>query len=404
MALSDQRLRWSAAGLSVVAAWILWGGTATAQSAQPIADEERVVAIDAEAIYTQAAGSPVSGTVLIRGGKIVAIGEQLEVPAGAQRIRVHSLLPGLIDASSSAGISGGAAEQTSEVTPEINIAQTLDWRSRDFLEAVDEGVTTLHILPGTANVFAGGSCIVKSAGAVRDRVLSERFGSVVAVCADPTAGNSSRSRPDSIYVRQPTNRMGVVWIIRARLQQAQNVGDSAEADPRTDALRRLIAREEPMWAVSRMGHDIQSVLTLQREFGFQPVVVGGEEAYLVLDELAAEGVPVVFQGLTTGATRGLEGSTLHWNTPGKLEEHGIAFCLAGGRLLEQARFAQRFGTSADGVLAAITSRPAQLLRIDHRVGTIAPGKDADLVGLDGPPLESTTQILWTMVDGRVVSP
>ncbi len=385
----------------IVACMIVAGSIAVRMLATCAADEH-VVAIEADVIYTMTGEPLTGGVVIIRDGRIEAVGEQLAIPLGSQRLRVATLMPGFIDASSAAGIAGGSAEQTSEVTPEMNILPTLDWLSRDFLTAVDEGTTTLHILPGTANVFAGGSCIVKSAGNPGERVLVDRAGSVVAVCSDPTAGNSSRSRPDSIYVRQPTNRMGVIWIIRARLREAQITSPSSQRTVRMESLQKLLSGDEPMFAVSRAGHDIQSVLTLRKEFGFQPIIVGGEEAYRVLEELAREEIPVIYQGMTSGAVRGPEGTSLFWNLPGQCEELGVVFCLAGGRLLDQARFAVRFGASERAALEAITITPAQLLNIDNRVGTIAAGKDADLVGLDGPPLEATTQIEWTMVNGRHV--
>ena len=85
----------------------------------------------------------------------------------------------------------------------------------------------------------------------------------------------------------------------------------------------------------------------------------------------------------------------------RLEEAGVTFALAGDGLLNQARWARRFGVSESVALAAITSRPAEILGISDRVGRIAPGLDADLVALGGTPLQATTALEWVMIDGIV---
>ena len=85
----------------------------------------------------------------------------------------------------------------------------------------------------------------------------------------------------------------------------------------------------------------------------------------------------------------------------RLQEAGVTFCLSGGDLLEQARFAVRFGLTQEAAIAAITSSPAKILKLDDHVGTIATGKDADFVALDGNPLEFTTAVEWVMVNGVI---
>ncbi len=375
---------------------------AWAQNDQAMAAEDSAIAIVAETLHTMDGPAIENGIVMVRNGKIAAIGRDVKIPAGTKILNVPVLMPGLVDACSSSGVAGGNAEQTSEITPELEVIHSIDWTSRDFDRAVETGTTTLHILPGSDNVFAGGSCVVKVAGDGPERIVAEHQGSVLSVCSDPVSGNNSRSRPDSIYIRQPTNRMGVVWIIRNKLHGAAASHNEDSAEPSTAAtvaLKKILSGKEAVFTISRTSYDIETVARLNAELGFKSTIVSGEEAWKSIDLLKETGMPVIFTGMTTGSVTGNERSELRWNTPGQLEQAGIVWCLAGDRLLDQARFAVRFGASEEAALAAITTTPATLLGLSSRIGSLRVGMDADVIALDGAPLEFTTGRLWTMVDG-----
>lgn len=373
------------------------------------------------------------GMVLVQDGKIAAVGASLETPAGVKTISVRCLIPGLIDAASNVGLTGGDAEITNEVTPDFETRTSVDYRDLGFRKMVDAGVTTLNLVPGTDNVIAGFSCVVKSFGEKEERVIRDRNGMIFSMCSDPASRNSSRSRPDSIYIRQPTNRMGVVWILRSRLQKAtestagvtaatnsdaaenQATGNRATGSQATTSqaavsaypvadqlLAEMLDGQHQAFGVSRTSYDILSLLTIAEEFKFAPILIGGDESYKVLDVLAQKNVPVIYTALSI-SDRGAEGTELSWGTPLRLSESKIPFCLAGDNLLTQARFAVRFGLEPSVALASITSAPAAILKISDRVGSIAVGKDADLVALDGEALQFTSSIQWTMVNGKLLS-
>jgi imidazolonepropionase-like amidohydrolase len=348
-------------------------------------------------VYTMT-GPPLSpGAVLVSGDKIVQVGESLTPPAGAKVIDLGSgvVLPGLVDAYSHAGVAVSPSEVTREVTPEYRVLTAIDWRSRAFREALSEGTTCFGITPGTDGVFAGLSCAVKTAG--DRRVVQRETGLVLTMASDPGSGNSARSRPDSIYVRQPTNRMGVVWILRTTFDKANR-----DKSPELAVIREALAGQRRIYAASRTEHDMLALLRVAKEFKFTPTVLGGHEAYKIQAELAVAKVPVILAPLTTSpSVVGPESSEVIWNQPGLLHKAGVPFALSGGRLLEQARFAVRYGLAADVALQAITRTPAQLLGLQDRVGTLAPGRDADLIALDGDPLELTTSVQWVLVDGKI---
>ncbi len=353
--------------------------------------------ITAAKVYTMTGPPLTPGAVLVSNGKIAQVGAKLSAPAGAKVLDLGSgvLMPGLVDAYSSAGIAHSQAEMTKEITPEYRVLTAVDWHARAFREALAEGTTTLGLAPGTEAVFAGLSCAVKTAGS--QRVLQKETGLVITMASDPATGNTSRGRPDSIYVRQPTNRMGVVWLLRSTFDKAARA-----QSPGLAAVHEALAGRRRIYAVSRTDNDLLSLLRVANEFHFEPTVIGGHEAYKVRTELAAAKTPVILSPLTTSsAILGAEGSEIVWNQPGLLHKAGVTFALSGGHLLDQARFAIRYGLPADVALEAITRTPARLLGLENRIGTLQEGRDADLLALDGDPLELTTAIKWVLVDGTI---
>lgn len=358
------------------------------------ADESATVIVRAHRLHTGTGEVLTPGSVLIRGGKIADVAAAHEVE-GAKIIAVPVLIPGLVDAASRTGLGSQDAERTKELTPDLVVESVIDWADRDFAEQLSNGTTSVQISPGTGNVIAGRPCIAKTIGDPEKRVIVRQSGLLISVCSDPASGNAARSRPDSIYVRQPTNRMGVIWMLRSTFQA------TAAGKESSPVLQEVVAGKIPVFAVSRTQYDIQALMTVADEFGFHPILVGGQEAWQVTDELAAHKTSVILQRTTPGANRGDEGTRLCADNSVKLHAAGIPFCHAEGDLLDQARFAVRYGLAPEVALQSITSFPASILKIDDRVGSIAVGKDADLVAMDGNPLEFTTAIQWVMVDGAI---
>jgi len=198
--------------------------------------------------------------------------------------------------------------------------------------------------------------------------------------------------------------MGVVWIVRSSLNRIRSGGTVDGADPMsTELLKEILNGKRSTLAISRTDFDIRSALDLGDEFGFKPIIYGGDEVYRIIEEFKKREGKVVYTALarSTTSNRGNEGTALRWNVPGKLIEADVPFCLAGESLLNQARFAHRFGLTSEQALAAITSRPADILGLSNRIGSIESEKDADLVALSGDPLQPTSSINWTMISGKI---
>lgn len=361
--------------------------------------------ISAEHVYTVDGEVYSPGQVLVVDGKIAFVGAEIETSQPTEELKVHSLMPGIVNVADDVGLSGGDAEVSREITPDFDTASAIDWESREFAQRVDQGVTTAQILPGTDSVFCGFAATVKTAP-VPDRMLTSDGTLVMAICSDPTSRNRSRSRPDSIYVRQPTNRMGVVWIVRSTLHRLQQGQPLTAIDPATESiLKRCLDGGLSVASVSRTDFDIRSALELGEQFGFEPTIYGGDEVYRMVDEFKASKATLVYTALTVDASsfglRGNEGTELRWNIPGQLHSAGIPFCLGGRDLLNQARFAVRFGLPRDVALKSITLAPSKILGMQDQVGSISVGKDADLVAFNGDPLQPTSGVAWTMVSGQL---
>ena len=331
-----------------------------------LAAEEIVV--KAAKVYT-ATGAPLApGAVRVKDGKVAEVAATIAVPPGAKEIDLGQgvLIPGLIDAHTSIGIEGGASESTMEVTPNFRVLNAVDWSAHAFRQARSDAITTVCLVPGTENVIAGLSSVVKTAGDRSKRVVKADHALVITMASDPANGNNSRNRPDSIYNRQPTNRMGVVWILRYEFGKAK--ASPREANP---LLVEALAGRRPVVCVSRSDSDITAALRLREEYPMAMTFAGGHEAYKVRTELAAAKIPVMLGQLSSNAGNGPEGTETVLNLAGTLHESGIPIALTGGKLLDQARLAVRFGLSKDAALAAVTSTPAKLLGLSDRIGTIA---------------------------------
>lgn len=363
--------------------------------------------IKAGRVETMAASALEPGAVLVSDGKIKLVGPDLSAGDGVETIDLGPsavLTPGLIDADAPIVIDSAPAEFSRELTPDFRVEAAVDWRSRSFAEQLLGGATTVGLLPGPDNVIGGLACVVKTAGDPAGRVLRPDAALVIAVCSDPADRNRARQRPDSIFLRQPTNRMGVISMLRQTFDASRRGLDAGppldgQAPVPLATIRGSLAGDRPIIGLSRTDFDIRALLRIGQEFEFRPVLLGGQEAYRTRDELAEAGVAVILNPIAATEVYGDERSEVAWNTAGLLQSAGVRVSLSGGEILDQARFARRFGLPRAAALESITIAPARALGVDDRVGSIEPGKDADLVAFGGDPLDFRTPIRWVMVDG-----
>jgi len=345
------------------------------------------------------------GTIVIESGKIRALGANVQVPSGATVLDVvgATVMPGLVDANAHFGLRD-TNEQASEVTPQIRILAQIAPRSPDFTHALAYGVTTACLTPEAANIVGGQCAVVKTSGHTLDQMLlREAAGVRAALGYDTVGGNGGFFRTGgnnltSIYLRRPNSRMAAVWELRKALDEATKY----------PALISVRSGKLPLRISAHVENDIRAALTITDEFKIPRLVLDGSvEAYKVADLLAERKVSVVLGPFYDPQIGGPESSEPMLNTPGLLAQKGVVVAFGSndndpGPLLHWAALAVKYGLSPEDALRAITLNAAEICGVADRVGSLEVGKDADLLILNGDPLELTTQLEKVLVNGQVV--
>ncbi len=388
-----------------------------------------MLAIQGGRFYSITRGTFDGGIMLVDGGKIVALGHDVTIPAGAQVVdaTVKSIAPGFLDCHCHVGIVpeevdweySDVNETTDAVTGHVRAVDGIDFDDRGFRDAIEGGVTGMLIHPGSSNVIGGTDIAVKAAGPMERRIMRDPAGMKMAW----TAGGRGGTRKGAKYP-YPTTRMGVAGILRTQLERAsQYLSDKARAEaqgkeppaiePREEMTREILAmvlrREIPARIHSMTPVDIRSILRIKEEFGFDCSVDHGDEAHLIAGELAAAGVPVVY-GPFIGDRYVPAFRNCTTDAPRLLAEAGVltAFqtdhpVLSVRDLRLQGGLTVRYGTSEDMAMKMLTINAAKIMGLERRLGSLEPGKDADFSIFSGHPLEVLSRVEAVYIDGELVS-
>lgn len=411
-------------GLALLALAAL--GTPTPASATTLA-------VRGETVYT-VAGPPIAdGVVLIEGGKITAVGPASEVaiPAGVEVLTAKVVVPGLVDAHSVVGLTGylnqphdqDQLERSEPMQPELRALDAYNPRDPLVEWVRSFGVTTVHTGHAPGAVVSGQTMIVKTAGDTVDEAMVVPVAMVAATLGEGAladrGGRGAARRRDEPPEKSPGTRPKAVAMLRSVLVEAQAYRDQLalpegekrpDRDLRLEVLVRVLEGELPLLVTAHRHQDILAALRVAEEFGIELVLDGAADAPLLIDEIRAAGVPVIVHPAMARAVG--EAENLSFETAGRLADAGVPIALQSGFeayvpksrvLLFEAAVAAAHGLGFDRALAAATIDAARLLGIADRVGSLAPGKDADLALYDGDPFEYTSHCVGVVIDGVVVS-
>ena len=351
-------------------------------------------------------GAPIeNGTILIENGKIKALGKSVSIPAGTPLVDGTGkvIMPGLVDANAHYGLRETSNEQTAEVTPQIRVLAMLNPRSSDFKHALQSGVTSACLTPGSLNVVGGLCAVVKTSGGGIDRMLvRDSVGERAALGTDTFEGNSGFLNAggdlSTLYLRRPNSRMGAVWELRHAFDQPKKY--PALALVRSGSLTLRIQ--------ARVENDIRAALTIAQEFRIAHLVIDDcTEGFRVADLLAERHIAVVLGPFVDPQGFGPERAETSLSTAALLSGKGVLVAFGSNdgdvtQLLAWAAMAVRNGMLPEAALRAVTLSAAEAAGVADRVGSLAPGKDADLLILSGDPLDLTTHIERVFVNGQVV--
>ncbi|MFG1912074.1 amidohydrolase [Kribbella sp. NPDC048928] len=361
-------------------------------------------------------GPPIpGGTVLIDDGRIVAVGAQVAVPDGATLVdaRGRWVLPGLVDAHTHMGTleegEGWAGddhdEATVPVTAQLRALDAINPADEGFRDAIGGGVLAVGINPGSCNPIAGQSVAVRCTGrpgnnTVDDMVLRSPAGMKSALGENPKRYHGDAGR-------LPSTRMGIAAVIRQALAEARQY-EGTPVDLGLEALGRVLRREIPWRQHCHRADDIRTAVRLAEEFGYDLVIDHGTEAHLVADLLAERNIPVLLGPLIVGRGK-VELRNRAFRNARLLAEAGIELSLVTDHpvipahlLIVQAAYAVREGLDREVALRAVTLNPAKVLGIADRVGSLAPGKDADVCIWSGDPLDPMQRVELGYQRGREI--
>lgn len=374
------------------------------------------IAVTADTVYTMAGEPIVDGVVLMNGRTIEAVGSSAEisVPDGYRTVEATVVTPGLIDARSTVGLSGIYNVESDQMQLETSAPMQPELRAIDAYNAREElvswvrslGVTTVHTGHGPGAVISGQTMLVKTNG----RTIDEAVVDSTAMLA-MTIGPSVSQNFDS-----PGTRAKAVAMLRQKLIEAQRYreGQSGDNPPSRDlgmeVLVDVLEGDVPALITAHRARDIMTALRLQEEFGFELVLDGAAEAYLVTEQVRAAGVPVIVHPPMIRTYGAAENAA--FTTPGVLHAAGIPIAFQSGYeayvpktrvALFEAAVAVGNGLPRDAALRALTIDAAELLGLSDEIGSIEEGKHADLVLYSGDPFEYTTQVCTVIIDGRIAS-
>jgi imidazolonepropionase-like amidohydrolase len=406
-----------------ISRWIASSAAVAVLVAAGTAQDQVTVYKDAR-IWPGGAAPIEHGVLVVAGGKIQAVGgATTPLPDNAAVVDCHgkTITPGLIDASFRGGANqSDLNEQSTEVTPQVHVLDSLDPDDVAFERAREAGVTAVHVMPGTRNVIGGLGCVVKTFGTdPAAMVLKEDASLRIVMGAEPSMGNRAirGGAVDSIYYRRPTTRMGVVWEVRKAFfdtKQAMEATMGAKpppANPGREVLKRVLEGKLTAYTTARSEQDIRTALRIAAEFGYQTVLDEAQDSYLVLDEISAAKATVVLgapSATLVSGTAAADGADPRCATVQLLAARGVPFVITTGSnlaaldLVREAMFAHRNGLSAAQALDAVTILPARLLGISDRTGSLAPGKDADFVIWSHDPLDPAAMAESVHINGKPV--
>ncbi len=378
------------------------------------------VVIKGERVYTMAGPALEDAVVVIRDGKISAVGPAAEtpIPQGFRMLEAAVVTPGLVDAHTVVGLSGylnqphdqDQLERSSPIQPELRAIDAYDAKERLVQWVSEHGVTTIHSGHGPGALISGQTLIAKTTGRNVDEAVIVPEAMMAATLGDGARAAQGKS---------PGSRSKMLAMMRSAFLQAQEYGEkqtNAEegkkppVDLRKAALWRVLQGQTPLLITVHRVPDILSAIRLAQEFKIRLVLDGVAEAHLVLDEIRKSGYPVILHppmmrhfGEAANAT--FEASSL-------LRKAGIPFALQSGfegyvpktRILPfEAAIAVQNGLSVEEALSSITIDAARIIGVDGRVGSLEPGKDGDVALFDGDPFEYTSHCIGVVIEGRVVS-
>lgn len=384
------------------------------------------------------AGSPIEdGTVVIRDGKIAAIGAAVEVPADAKVIDAKGLqvYPGLFDSVTQMGLREIGAvsatvdsSETGNYNPDVVAATAISPSSEHIPVTRAAGITEVLAVPGiggmdffgSSGIIGGQASAIHLGGWVIDEMLLKKSAAMVLNWPEietqtfDFATFSRKEKPYADAKQEYDKHVNEItdWIERARhYAQAMEKGSAAkyDRDLKLEALVPVVRGELPVLVFADRSREIRNAVEFCDKQKLRMILAGGSEAYKVKDLLRSKEIPVILRPMLSLPLEEDDPYDRLLSQPAELSAAGVKFAIASfdnsfaRRLGQNAANAAAHGLPYEEALRAVTLYPAQIFGLAGQVGTLEQGKLANLIVTNGDPLELTTDVKYLFIKGQPTS-
>lgn len=366
------------------------------------------------------------GCIRIENGKIAEVGRRDEIdihPAACEQVievKDGLIMPGLIEAHCHMGITeekkgmegDDCNETVNPITPYLRAIDAINTMDAAFDDAVRAGITAAMIGPGSSNVAGGQFAFLKTKGRrVDDLIVKAPAAMKVAFGENPKVNYSGQGK-------SPSTRMAIAGMLREELTRASQYarkkkkaldnGEDFDEDFELECWLPVLRREIPIKAHVHRVDDIFTAVRIAKEFNLKMTLDHCSEGHLIAQELAAEEYPAIV-GPDLASRSKIEVQNMAFKTVGVLNRAGVMTAVTTDHpvsLIQSlplcAGLAVKSGLPMEEGFKAITLYPAVICGVADRVGSLEPGKDADIAIFSGNPMEVFTETLYTIIDGNVV--
>lgn len=384
-------------------------------------------------IVTVSGGVIENGTVVIQNGKIAAVGANASVPSGAERIDGRGLIvfPGMIDAATTLGL----AEMPLGVLGSVDVAETGAMNANaKAIKGINphtshvevtrvNGVTTVLSGP-TGGVIAGQAAVVNLNGSTQDEMaIMPEAGLVINFPRISTFGGFTPGvGPQQVEFSEAVKRRDTqLEELKKIFQNAENYARAKDAyakdkslpylpaDIRLEAMTPYIRGGKPVFFTVERERDIRGAVKFITDTKIRGIIVGGQEAWKVADDLKKNNIPVIYTNIYNLPVRDDDPYDYLFEAPAKMQQAGVKFAISSGNDGSEARdlpyhagLAAAYGLPKEEALRSVTLYPAQILGISDKLGSIEVGKIANVVVTDGDILEPRTNVKYLFINGRMI--
>lgn len=377
-------------------------------------------------VMTMAGKTYENGVIHICQGKITEVGSQKEITVQPQEqeevldVKGAFIMPGIIEAHCHMGITeekkgmeGDDCNETVDpITPWLRSIDAIHSMDAAFDDCVRAGITAAMIGPGSSNVVGGQFALLKTKGRrVDDLIVKAPAAMKIAFGENPKVNYSGQGK-------SPSTRMAIAGMLRRELfeavqylkkkEHAQKNGEEFTEDFNKECWLPVLRREIPLKAHVHRVDDIYTAIRIAKEFHLRMTLDHCSEGHLIADDLAKEGYPAIVGPDLTSRSK-IEVQNMDFKTAGILNQAGVLTAITTDHPVSMIQYlplcaglAVKAGLPLEEGFKSITRYPAMICGVEDRMGSIEPGKDADLAIFDGNPMEVFTRTLYTIINGEIV--